>query len=131
MNSNLKKVYISFVCQSLNLSSENMLKEFAYKPTAVWIAGDKIENTKLKRKKNGFKIEKCYIDEPDISECLKEFIHSYIKSIIRISALDNDVETNLTYASYGHDIDGLFIENKDIKLLAKANASINYDPYLF
>jgi Domain of unknown function (DUF4279) len=130
MSEHIKKTFINFVCQSLNLSSEAMLKEFGHTPTMVWTAGDKIENTKSLRKKNGFKIEKCYYDQDDISECFKEFIHKYINPITKISKLDSDIDITITYASYGHDVDGLFIESKDIQLLAQASISINYDPYL-
>lgn len=128
------KILASIVFTGDDFDPEEITSYIGLKPSKIWYKGEKIQNSAIKRKKNGWLLSTGREISLDLDIQIREITDSikpHISKIIEICQKFN-LETELSCAIYIEDdkIPSIHFEKDILKIISDLKAEIDIDIYM-
>ena len=126
------KVVVSFRIMEFKCSHREITKALGIQPTMTWSPGDKVRNTRLVHKENGWSIDIHLEDITDWHEHVERLlseVHPFQQDLARICG-DYDAELACIFYLAGDDRPAIHFTPQQLRKLADLNAHIDVDLYL-
>ena len=126
------KIVVSFRIMEFTCSHHEITKAFGIQPTMTWSPGDKVRNTRLVHKENGWSIDINLADAADVHEQVERLlgqVHPFHQDLARLCG-DYYAELACIFYLAGNDRPEIHFTPQQLGKLVDLNAHIDVDLYL-
>lgn len=123
------KLYLDWTCMSDSLTTDAFIELLGFVPTQFWMKGDPRPRTTIFYKTNGFRIRKIFKNARNKDILAQDFISEFCEPMKRVRDADSKARINFTFALYGYESEGFFLEPDYVRMLAETRSELNYDLY--
>jgi len=125
------KVVVSFRIMEFTCSHREITKALGMQPTMTWVPGDKVRNTRLVHKENGWSIDINLADATDLHEHVERLlseVHPFHQELARLCG-DYYAELVCIFYLAGDERPEIHFTPQQLRKLADLNAHIDVDLY--